>query len=187
MTRLMMESPLSGLDLRIGEMRLEEVDLGAVHWLAPWPGESLAMGHALQAALAVHFPQPGEHIEQGHVRVLWAGREQAFLIGTAPPQELSQHGAVVDVTEGWAAMRLRGEAVAGALARLTPLDLRPDVFGVGQTARSLLGHITAQVTPIDGGFEIMVMRSFARSAAHEIEVAMRSVAARAEVAEGRGL
>ena len=181
MTILIEECPLGGLDLRHGALRLREVQLERVTWIAPYPGEESACGHGLQAAFSLTFPRPGEALENETARILWTGRAQALLIGPAPPAELTGHAAMVDQTEGWACLSLEGRGAADVLARLTPLELRPSIFGQGRTARSLLGHMTAQVTPVEDGFEILVMRSMAATAAHEIEEAIRSVSARSSL------
>lgn len=178
MIRLAAETPLGGLSVSHGDLTLAELPAVRLTWLAPWPGEARAMSHALQAAHGVHFPEPGETLENGGTRILWAGRAQALLAGPAPATELGHHGAVVDQTEGWAGLRLGGTGAAQVLARLCPLDLRGKAFPPGRTARSLMGHMNAQITAFEGGFELLVMRSMVRTAAHEIEQAMRSVAAR---------
>ncbi|MFD0979623.1 sarcosine oxidase subunit gamma [Tropicimonas aquimaris] len=178
MIRLAAETPLGGLCVSHGDLTLTELPAVRLTLLAPWPGEARAMSHALQAAHGVYFPEPGETLENGGTRILWAGRAQALLAGPAPAKELSHHGAVVDQTEGWAGIRLEGADAALVLARLCPLDLRGKAFQAGRTARSLLGHMNAQITAVDGGFELLVMRSMARTAATEIEHAMRNVAAR---------
>lgn len=64
--------------------------------------------------------------------------------------------------------------------RLVPLDLRPAAFPVGRAVRAPLGHMSAILIrePSDS-ILVLTFRSMARTAWHEIEVAMHSVAARA--------
>ncbi len=51
-------------------------------------------------------------------------------------------------------------------------------FEVGHTARTLLQHMACSLTRVaENRFEIMVFRSMAKTAVHEIETAMRTVAA----------
>ena len=66
------------------------------------------------------------------------------------------------------------------LARLVPLDLRPASFADGAAARSLLGHMSLAIRRTGAaGFELLVFRSMAATAVHEIGAAMTSVAAQA--------
>lgn len=178
MTRLVEHSALSGRECRHGTCRLVETTPGPITLLALYPGARDAMSECLMRTVGAKFPAPGR-VETGQgARLVWAGREQAFLIGDHPDSSLSAHGCVSDQTDGWAALVLTGTQAADVLARLTPLDLRPVSLGPGQTARSLLGHMIAHVTPVADGFEILVWRSMARTAVHEIEAAMKGVAAR---------
>ena len=49
------------------------------------------------------------------------------------------------------------------------IDLADDVFAIGQSAMTQIGHIGAMITRTgDAEFEIMVLRSFAESLWHEI-------------------
>ena len=65
------------------------------------------------------------------------------------------------------------------LARLTPIDLRDSAFPKGATARTVIGHMTGSITRTGADtYAIMVFRSMAKTAVHELERAMRGVAAR---------
>ena len=178
MTVLLPQEPLKGLAIRHGGVQLRAIALGRVTWIAPYPGEEISLSHALQAALSMSFPGPGESRESVAGRILWSGRAQALLIGPNPPVALERCAAVIDQTEAWTAMRIIGTGARQALARLTPLDLRPASFPRERTARSLLGHMPALFVSVENGFEVFVMSSMAQTARDEIENAMRSVAAR---------
>ena len=60
--------------------------------------------------------------------------------------------------------------------RLVPLDLRR--FGAGQAVRAPLGHMQMVLMGQGDGFTLLVFRSMARTAWHEIETAMKMLAAR---------
>ena len=64
------------------------------------------------------------------------------------------------------------------LARLVPLDLDPARFPAGSAARSLLRHVPLLLLAREAGFDLLVPRSYARTAVHELAAAMRAVAAR---------
>jgi len=183
---LIAEPPLGGAETRIGAAALTALPQAPLHLVAPFPGAAEAMGAALMAAYGAGWPAPGKSTASDAVELRWAGRDQALLIGAdALPPELTGHGAVTDVSDVYLRLLLTGhDAAAEILARLVPLDLRPARFAPGATAKSLLGHIAAQVTATEEGIEIMVMRSIARSAFHEIENAMAGVTARASLPKG---
>jgi len=181
MPELIAETPLAGLDVVHGAARLVEAPPAALWLFAPFPGRDADAAQALGAPL----PAPGTTARAGAVALRWAGRAQVLLVGAPgwrPDPALGAHGGLTDVSDVHARLALSGRSAAEVLARLVPLDLRPARFPAGRTAKTLLDHVAAQVTATETGpdtcLEVMVMRSYARSAAHEIETAMRRVAAR---------
>jgi sarcosine oxidase subunit gamma len=74
-------------------------------------------------------------------------------------------------------LRVTGTQATDALMRLVPLDLR--AFKPGQSARAPLGHMQMVLMREKQGFLLLVFRSMARTAWHEVETAMKSLAARA--------
>ncbi len=145
---------------------LAEADLGQITSIACFPGQQAEVSRALGG-----FPAPNTHADG----LCWTGPDQAFLIGRPAP-ELTGLAAVTDQSGGWAALRLTGPAAAEALMRLVPLDLRK--VGAGQAARAPLGHMQMVLMGQRDGFLILVFRSMARTAWHEIEVALKMLAAR---------
>lgn len=124
------------------------------------------------------WPATGRAVKSPHGPVLWSGRGQAFVCGVAP-DGLDTVAAVTDQSDAWCVLVLEGDGLEGALARLTPLDLNPAVFKRGNTARSLLGHMNALFHRVSAKrIEILVFRSMAKTAVHELEHAMKSIAAR---------
>jgi sarcosine oxidase subunit gamma len=177
---LIAKSPLAGqAPVTHGRLTLAEVVLDRVTSVAPFKGDkTLAKG---LKALGVSFPAPNASTGSGAVRMVWTGMDQAFLIG-ADPAGLSG-AALTDQSDGWACLRLSGEGADQALMRLVPLDLRLAAFGVGRVARAPLNHMAMiLIRTAPDAFEILVFRSMARSAWHEVVEAMQIVAARAAVA-----
>jgi sarcosine oxidase subunit gamma len=136
--------------------------------VAPFKGKKTALRKALGS-----WPAPGE----AKGRTLWAGRNLVFVVGECP--DLAGLAATTDQTDAWAAVTLAGPDMDAVLARLTPLDT--SAMAPGQTARSLLGHMSALYHRTGEGMDIYVFRSMAATAVHEISHAMTSVAARASV------
>lgn len=144
---------------------------------APGPITSIACFPGTLAEVAARlggFPVPGRVAGD----LVWTGPEQAFLLGRAAP-DLAGIAAVTDQSGGWAALRLTGPRAVQALMRLYPLDLRPAHFPPGSVARVPLGHMQSVLIREEAGFLVLVFRSMARTAWHEIETALQSLDARA--------
>lgn len=157
---------------------LAEVDLGPVTSIAVFPGQEKAAAKALKP-LGLAFPAPNGLAQKAGARLVWTGRAQAFLIGVEAP-DMGDAAAVTDQSGGWAALSLTGPAAAEALMRLVPLDLRPGAFPVGRAVRAPLYHLQAVIwREAEAALMVMVFRSMARTAWHEIDEALRSLAARA--------
>ena len=165
MVELVAHTPAEGLcPIEHGNCVLSEVHPGAITWAA-------------SRVAAAGLPQPGQTLSQGGRDWIWFGPGQALVLGA--PLEAGDGLVVSDQSDAWAVLRLAGESAADVLARLTPLDLRPQVFEAGQTARTLLGHMAISLTCRDTDvYDIMVFRSMTSTAVHEIGRAMKGVAAR---------
>ena len=182
MPELIAKSALAGQGpLTLADTTLAEVDPGAITSVALFPGQAKAAAEALKP-LGLSFPAPNRLVEKDGLRLVWTGREQAFLIG-GPAPDLTGIAALTDQSGGWTTLRLSGPAGTAALARLVPLDLSAVAFPVGHAARAPLGHMQAVLMrPAAEGVVVMVFRSMARTAWHEVEVALRALAARAALA-----
>lgn len=161
-------------------LHLTPLDLGPVHSVALFPGAAKGAAKALKP-LGLAFPGPGEWVARGDVRLIWTGRDQAFLQGAAPPEGLAEHAAVTDQSDGWAGVMLDGEAgaIAAALARLVPVDLRPSAFAAGRVLRAPVNHMSAIVLRRTEGVELWVFRSMARTLWHEVAEVLDRLEARA--------
>lgn len=181
MARLIAKSATEGLlPLTVGALTLTDATPARITAVAPWPGCEAAADAALQA-LGLGWPAPDRAITSAKAAILWSGRSQAFLLGAAP-KGLADAAALTDLSDGWVALALDGPPAADTLARLVPLDLSPAAFPEGATARSGLGHMVVLLHRAGPErFRLFVFRSMVRTAVHEIEVAMRSVAARAAI------
>ncbi|MEI4488369.1 sarcosine oxidase subunit gamma family protein [Frigidibacter sp. MR17.14] len=179
MANLYARSPAEGLvPLAIGTLTLDERLPGRITSVAPYEGQEAATEQALQA-LGLGWPAPGTGLAGAVAACLWTGRGQAFLTGIAP-EGLAGLAALTDQSDAWTVLTLTGPDARAALARLTPLDLRPAAFPEGAAQRSLLGHMSAILRHCGpDSFEVWVFRSMAATAVHELSVVMRSLAARA--------
>jgi sarcosine oxidase subunit gamma len=146
----------------------------------PYRGKAEALSKALDKAHGVGFPDPGAVLAAGDVRIAWSGLDQAFLMGAVPDAKLAAHAALTDQSDAWTNLVLEGAAVRDVLARWTPVDLSRPACPPGSARRTLVGHMSALILHSEGDrFEVLVFRSMAATAVHEMTRAMRAVAARA--------
>lgn len=170
----------SALDRRaplvIASTRLAEVEPGKVTAIQPFPGQDKAVSKALKP-LGFTFPTPNTFQTRADAILAWTGRDQAFLIGADCP---AMPAAVTDQSGGWASLSLSGPLAVDVLARYVPMDLHIAAFPVGSAVRTPLYHMSMVLMRLsDQEFRIMVFRSMARTAWHELEVALKTLAARA--------
>jgi heterotetrameric sarcosine oxidase gamma subunit len=138
----------------------------------------------LQKRVQVRFdltlPMTARHLENGahasldSLNFIWAGPGR-WLAGTSAQtgasleamlrNELSGVASVINQTDGRCVFRIAGPSVREVLAKGVPVDLDPRVFGPGDTALTLVGHINAHFWQIDRTptYEFAVPRSFAAS------------------------
>lgn len=176
MPELIAKSALEGRSLTSGTVTLAEVEVGPITSIAVFPGGAKAVAKGLKP-LGLAMPEPNCFAERKGARIVWTGRDQAFLVGVEPPA--LEGAAVTDQSDGWAVLSITGAGVADVLARWVPIDLRLAAFPVGRAIRTQLNHMNVVVLRVgDHAFEVMVFRSMARTAWHEVETAMLMVSAR---------
>ncbi len=176
MPELIAKSALEGRSLSVGTVTLAEIDVGPITSIAVFPGGAKAVAKGLKA-LGLAIPEANTFAEKKEARIVWTGRDQAFLMGVVPVA--LDGAAVTDQSDGWAVLSVGGAGAADVLARLVPMDLRLAAFPVGRAARTQLNHMNVVILRTgDHAVEIMVFRSMARTAWHELETAMHMVSAR---------
>ncbi|MCC6519444.1 MAG: sarcosine oxidase subunit gamma [Tabrizicola sp.] len=176
MPELIAKSALEGRNLTLGTVTLAEVEVGPITSVAVLPGGAKAVAKGLKT-LGLAMPEPNSFAEKKGARIVWTGRDQAFLTGVEPPA--LEGAALTDQSDGWAALALTGAGAVDVLARLVPVDLRLAAFPVGRAIRTQLNHMNVMILRAgDHAFEILGFRSMARTAWHELETTMHMVAAR---------
>ena len=179
MANLIAKTPCEGLlPITHGGATLSEAAPDVLMSIMPYAGREEATSAALKAAHGIEMPAPNRVSEAAGTRAIWSGAGQAMVTTTLEPT-LAQHAALTDQSDAWAVLRLSGAGAEAVMARLTPIDLNGAVFKPGHSARTQFAHMNAVVSRISGdSFEVMVFRSMAKWAVHEIEIAMKGVAAR---------
>ncbi|HLQ19145.1 MAG TPA: sarcosine oxidase subunit gamma family protein [Tabrizicola sp.] len=176
MPELIAKSALDGRRVTVGTVTLTEVDVRPITSIAVLPGGGKAVAKGLKP-LGLAMPEPNTFSEKKGARIVWTGREQAFLMSADCPA--LEGAAVTDQSDGWAVLGISGAGVADVLARWVPMDLRLAAFPVGRAVRTQLNHMNVVILRAgDHAFEILVFRSMARTAWHELETAMHMVQAR---------
>lgn len=171
--------PFAGIPLpmELGASRIDALPAPRILSIAPYPGQEAETARRLGS-----FPAPGEVLGIGGARLVWAGRGVAFLFDPDGAQAgaLADLAAVTDQSDGWAGLRLSGADAQEVLARLVPLDLSQ--MPRQASARSLLNHMPLLMIREGDAFELWSYRSMAGTLVHEVEAAMRGVAARRDMA-----
>nr|WP_252731473.1 sarcosine oxidase subunit gamma family protein [Lentibacter algarum] len=164
------------LPIEIGGVKLSEVAPAEMTLIAPYRGKEAALAKAFGG----RWPAAGETASVEGGVLVWFGRAQAMLIGTAAPTTLAKFAAVTEQSDAWARVLLEGAGARDVLARLTPLDIRDTAFAVGQTARTELFHMQVSITRVSkDAWQIIGFRSMAGTLVHDLQRAMKGVAARA--------
>lgn len=178
MANLIARTPFDGfLPLSYGSVEATEVDLDPITSVAPFAGQEQAVSALLKKAVGCPLPPAGTFAEAGGTRVSWSGLDQWFVMGA--DVGAVEGAALTDQSDAWAAVMVSGAEARDVLARLVPIDLRPGTFEVGHAARTMLGHLSCLLMRVgEDGYVALVFRSMARSAAHDLDRAMRMVAAR---------
>ena len=180
MPELIAKLPLGAAPLTLGQTTLAEWALPRMTSVAPYQGQEKAVAKVLKS-MGLVFPAPNRTSVADDTTLIWTGRRQAFLLNT-DPTPLAATCALTDQSDGWAALTLSGPGAEATLARLIPLDLRATSFAIGHAVRTPLNHMNAvlwRTGPF--AFTLLVFRSMARTAWHEIADAMQMVSARATV------
>lgn len=138
----------------------------------------------LQTELGVGLPDPGKagfSENDGAVSIISAARDQWFVRTSEDREGLNDLkadllplAAVTDQSDAWLQIELLGKECAYVLERLFPIDLNPDHFPVGHTARTVVEHIGVIITRLPEAakdercYLILTPASSARSFMHAL-------------------
>ncbi len=163
---------------------------GADH--ADGPGVTLSVRHpasiatviarqgklrSLKTALKKHYgvdcPDPGQSASTRGVDIHWCGPEQWYVISHKHEDgalfrelkgRLEGAGSVSEQSHGRIILSLKGPRVRDLLAKGTPVDLHPSVFGPGQCAVTQMAHVGVHFAQVGNDqFELSLFRGFAES------------------------
>ena len=176
-------SPFKGAtsSLEKDGLRVTAIEPGPLLAVQPFSGQQDASGAVLRAALGVGLSGTGRIAVSGRAQVIWwdcatwlAGGQKAAL--QTANDELLGLAACQWHTGAWAALSVSGPHAQDVLSRLTPLDLRSTV--AGRVAQTDVAHMRGAILTREGGYEIWVPRSYARTLAHKTISAAKIVTTR---------
>ncbi len=180
------QPPLGGFSHDFGGAKLAEIADHALVSIATPNGGEKKLAAAIKKSYGCALPRPGQSTlaKDGDTRLLGLQRDQMFAFFAhdgdqalaAVANKLGDAGYYTDQSDSWVMLRLSGELSWTALERICPLDLHPDVFAVGDVARTMMEHIGAVILR-DGktDFVLMSARSSARSFLHAVETSIRNI------------
>ncbi|QPO10710.1 hypothetical protein IT893_13140 [Thalassospira sp. A40-3] len=135
-------------------------------------GDAKSDEAALSKAITKNAPDLGTDLRKSAPNQwLWVGdadvsSDRLTEIQAGLPSEF----ALADQTHGRLRMVLSGASSRIVLAKGTMVDLSPEMFAIGRSAMTQIGHIGAMITrTADDSFELIVLRSFASTLWDELQ------------------
>jgi sarcosine oxidase subunit gamma len=138
---------------------------------------------AIRAAVSLKYqvvlPETPVLARGPRLSFLWAGHRTWMAIADEADfpdlesvlrNDLGLLASTCDQSDGRVIVELSGPHARDTLAKLVMVDLHPRAFRPDDTAMTLLGHISGQITQIDAGpiFEVMIPRGFAETFLHDL-------------------
>jgi methylglutamate dehydrogenase subunit D len=128
----------------------------------------------LTLPMAAQGPERGSNLNHDRLSLIWAGpgrwlaatsRQPATALEATLRDALSGLASVTNQTDGRCVFHISGPDARDVLAKGMPIDIDPRVFGPGDAALTLAGHINVHFWQIDlsPAYELAVPRSFAVS------------------------
>lgn len=172
---------LGGLDLTIGGTRLRERDDLALVSVAIPRGEEDAVEAGLEA-FGLAMPASTRAALDGDRAAVSMTPDQVMVIFPHPTPDAVAvvrrevaAGYFTDQTDAWVVLELSGPLSQPALERLSMVDLSPEAFPVGASARTTFEHMGALVIRTETGVLLASASSSAKSFSHAIEISLRNV------------
>jgi len=145
-------------------IRLTERRLASAWLIAAWPERLAAAGATAATAAGVDAaPGPGASATGPGGTLLRTEPLKWLLVSeteTPRPVLNEADGTVLELSHARTVIHVSGPKAPDLMARMVPLDLRPAAFPEGSVANTALHHVGVTLLARDGGFDILVLRSF---------------------------
>jgi heterotetrameric sarcosine oxidase gamma subunit len=143
---------------------LSERDIASAWLVAAWPERLAVTGATLALAAGVAAaPGPGASATGPGGTLLRVEPLKWLLISeseiTDPPVDTAD-GTVLELSHARTVIHVTGPKVLDLMARMVPIDLRLKNFPEGSVTNTALHHLGVTILARDGGFDILVLRSF---------------------------
>ncbi|GAW35780.1 sarcosine oxidase, gamma subunit family [Roseovarius sp. A-2] len=183
---LQAEPPLAGTKMEIAGVRLwAPADLALVSLALPL-GREDAADRAIKSAYGVDLPEIGRSVlAEDDTRLIRLAPDLAFALfthatpdaGRVVAQRLNDALYTTDQTDVWVALALSGPDARRALERICPIDLHPQVFGLGHAARTVMEHLGVLILRTgEDDYLLLSASSSAKSFLHAVEVSLHNIA-----------
>ncbi|TGQ40383.1 MULTISPECIES: sarcosine oxidase subunit gamma family protein [unclassified Mesorhizobium] len=143
-------------------------------------GKAAEMAAAAKARFGVAAPETPKAVGNADATLIWSGPDQFFVLSKGGRHGIEALASVFagsaslsDQSHARALISVSGQRVRAMLAKLSSIDLHPDVFAVGSAAATSMDHTS--VTLWRGGdrggqavFNLLVFSTFAESLWHTI-------------------
>ena len=152
----------SGGGLQLAERRgLAVIEIAAF-------GRGEADAQALSRALGIALPTAGGSAETADIAALSIGPARWLILASEAaaaslPGLSADAAAMTDLTGGRAILTLSGPRAVPTLMKGTAIDLAPAIFAPGSVAATALAHMPAIIWCREGGYDVIVPRSYAVS------------------------
>jgi sarcosine oxidase subunit gamma len=173
-------SPLDGLDLVEGSVRLREVPFLSMVSLRVDPDSAAARG--IECVLELALPATcGEVARRGEQVVLWLGPDEWLIVSDLPDVATGLraatgggHAAIVDVSANRTVLELSGPRAREVLEKGCPVDLHPRVLSDDTAVTTTLARVPVVLWKVDRTtFRVLPRASFAPYVANWLRDAMQ--------------
>lgn len=145
-------------------IQLGERHIASAWLIAAWPERLVETGAAVATAVGVAAaPGPGASATGPGGTLLRTEPLKWLLISEneiARPSLDAANGTVLELSHSRTVIHVSGPKAQDLMARMVPLDLRLSKFPEGAVTNTALHHLGVTILARNGGFDIMVLRSF---------------------------
>ncbi|TPL34593.1 sarcosine oxidase subunit gamma family protein [Mesorhizobium sp. B2-4-6] len=141
-------------------------------------GKSAEMAKAAKAGFAVPAPETPKATDAADATLIWSGPGQFLVLSKGVKHAIEAFAPVFagsaslsDQSHARALIRVSGDKARAMLAKLSSIDLHPDVFGVGAAAATSMDHTSVTLwrgkdRNEQAVFNLLVFATFAESLWH---------------------
>ena len=169
---------------QIGALQISEITDCALASVTQRIGKDQAFAAAAETLFATALPAPGAWQQAGVYGLIWTGPDQWFIEAPFASHEniaqilkagLGGSASVTEQTDGWVRFDVQGARVVDLLERLCPAPSRR--MQTGAATRTLLEHMGCLLICRETArhFSLLAPRSYAKSLAHALTAAARSL------------